>query len=82
MTSNSSQNPSSPSSERIMRMRDVKARLGLSESHLYLLISEGRFPKPFPLVPGGRSKGWRESTIEQYVAARESETQGEEETSP
>lgn len=71
MTSNSWQKPSSSPSQRIIRMRDVKARLGLSESHLYLLIAQGRFPRPFALIPGGRSKGWRESTIENYLQQRE-----------
>ena len=59
--------------DRIVRMRDVQSRLRLSESHIYLLIAEGRFPRPFPLIPGGRSKGWRESTIEKYLADREAE---------
>lgn len=55
----------------IVRMRDLRARLGLSASHIYQLIVDGKFPRPFPLVVGGRSKGWRESTIEQYLADRE-----------
>jgi predicted DNA-binding transcriptional regulator AlpA len=32
---------------RILRMRDLRERLGLSASHLYALIAAGRFPKPF-----------------------------------
>ena len=51
----------------VIRMRDVARKVNLSESHLYQLIADGRFPKPFPLVPGGRAKGWLETTIESYL---------------
>lgn len=54
----------------IVRMRDVIRKVNLSESHIYMLISQGRFPRPFPLVSGGRAKGWLSSTIDQYLAAR------------
>jgi prophage regulatory protein len=60
--------------DRVVRMRDVISILRLSESHVYLLISEGRFPRPFPLIPGGRAVGWRESTIDKYIADREAES--------
>ena len=62
--------------DRIIRMRDLRIRLGLSPSHIYQLIVERRFPKPFSLVDGGRSKGWRESTIERYLLDRESGSGG------
>ena len=52
---------------RILRMRDLRERLGLSASHLYALIAAGRFPKPFPIIPGGRATGWFESTIDAYL---------------
>lgn len=52
---------------RIVRMRDVTLALNLSESHIYWLIAQGRFPKPFPLVRGGRCKGWLDKTIEEYL---------------
>ena len=52
---------------RILRMRDLRERLGLSASHLYALIAAGRFPKPFPIIPGGRATGWLESTIDAYL---------------
>ena len=52
---------------RILRMRDLRERLGLSASHIYALIASGRFPKPFPIIPGGRATGWLESTIDAYL---------------
>ena len=58
-------------SGQVVRMQDVRRRVKLSESHLYFLISEGKFPRPFSLVPGGRSKGWLESTIDAYLADRQ-----------
>ena len=54
----------------VIRMRDVTRKVSLSESHIYQMIAEGRFPKPFPLVPGGRAKGWLETTIESYLASQ------------
>lgn len=53
---------------RILRMRDLRERLGLSASHLYALMAAGRFPKPFPIIPGGRATGWLESTIDAYLS--------------
>jgi prophage regulatory protein len=52
---------------RILRMRDLRERLGLSASHLYALMAAGRFPKPFLIIPGGRATGWLESTIDAYL---------------
>ena len=52
---------------RILRMRELRERLGLSASHLYALMAAGRFPKPFPIIPGGRATGWLESTIDAYL---------------
>lgn len=58
----------------IVRMRDVTRKVNLSESHIYLLISQGRFPRPFPLVQGGRAKGWLNSTIDEYLTDRGMDT--------
>ena len=58
---------------RIVRMREVRKKVGLSQSHLYALISQGRFPAPFPIVPGGRAKGWLESTLDAYLTERKVE---------
>lgn len=56
--------------KRILRMRDLHEKLKLSPSHLYSLIAKGLFPAPFPLVPGGRAKGWDEAEIDAYLDSR------------
>ena len=52
---------------RILRMRDLRERLGLTASHIYAMVAAGRFPKPFPIIPGGCATGWLESTIDAYL---------------
>ncbi len=61
----------------ILRMRDLRERLKLSPSHIFALIARGDFPKPFVLVPGGRSVGWVEADICQWVLDRKSAAQQE-----
>ena len=51
---------------RIIRMAQLRAKYPLSESHIYWLIKHGKFPKPFPLVPGGRAVGWFEDVIDDH----------------
>lgn len=52
----------------ILRLPAVKTRTGLARSTIYLRIAEGTFPKPVAL--GGRSVGWVESEIQQWVEQR------------
>ena len=56
------------SPRRIIRMAQLRAKYPLSESHIYSLIKQGKFPKPFSLVPGGRAAGWYEDVIDNYFA--------------
>jgi len=57
-----------PIENRILRMRDLRERFGgISASHIYAMVASGRFPKPFPIIPGGRATGWFESTIDAYL---------------
>lgn len=55
---------------RILRMRDVRLKTGLSQSTLHDLVSRGIFPKPFPLIPGGRAVGWLETSVDQWILKR------------
>lgn len=55
-------------SERIIRLKAVKARCGLSRSTLYNRIAAGEFPRPVALGP--RAVGWLESEINAWIAAR------------
>lgn len=49
----------------IMRRKDLEKRLGISRSSIYLMMSEGRFPKPIKL--GRRAVGWRVDDIQTWL---------------
>ena len=53
--------------DRILRMNQLAIKVGLSKSMLYALIAEGKFPKGFALTEGGRTRGWLESSIDDYL---------------
>jgi Prophage CP4-57 regulatory protein (AlpA) len=45
------------------RLSAVKARYGnMSTAGVYKAMAEGRFPRPVPLFPGSRAKGWRDGS--------------------
>jgi prophage regulatory protein len=52
--------------DRIVRLKTVLARTGLSRSTLYRKIREGTFPRQVPISVHGA--GWRESAINQWIA--------------
>lgn len=52
--------------DRLLRMTDVKGRVGLGKTKIYALIAEGRFPKPHRL--GAKAVRWSERDITQWVA--------------
>lgn len=52
----------------ILRLPAVLYATGLSRSTIYLRVAEGTFPRPVRL--GGRSVGWLESEVEEWVQAR------------
>ena len=58
--------------QRILRMRALSQKLQLSPSRIYALVAEGKFLKPFQLVPGGRAVGWLESEVNEWLMARRS----------
>jgi len=51
-----------PQPDRIVRIRTVLDRTGLSRSTLYRTIADGSFPPEVKL--GEHSSGWRESAID------------------
>ena len=55
----------------ILRLPNVKSRTGLSRSTLYLMMAEGRFPRPIKL--GDRAVGWSEAEIAAWIDARMAE---------
>ena len=61
--------------QRILRMQDLPAKIGFRPSTIYELIAKGKFPAPFKLVPGGRAAGWLETTIDEWIASRNDNSQ-------
>lgn len=57
-------------SRRILRMRDICQKMGLSPSTVHDLVSRGIFIKPFTLIPGGRAVGWLEAEVDQWIFER------------
>lgn len=55
-------------SQNILRRPAVRAKTGLSDSTIYLRISQGRFPAPISL--GGRAVGWLEHEIDEWLEER------------
>jgi len=53
---------------RLLRLREVIKRTGLSRSAIYLAIQRGLFPKQIKLSL--RSAAWLESEVEQWIAQR------------
>lgn len=52
--------------DRILRIRTVLQRTGLTRSTLYRKISDGSFPRQVPISVHGA--GWRESAINRWIA--------------
>ena len=56
---------------RLLRPRDVAARIGLSKVTIYRLERAGQFPKSIQLSRGAIA--WRETDIEQWIDQREAD---------
>ena len=52
--------------DRIVRMKTVLARTGLSRSTIYRKIAEGTFPAQIRISTNGA--GWKESDLDRWVA--------------
>jgi prophage regulatory protein len=52
--------------ERIIRIKTVLARTGLSRSTLYRKIAEGTFPRQVPISVNGA--GWHESAVNRWIS--------------
>ena len=59
---------------RILRLKDVMAKTGLARSTVYKNINAGTFPRPIGL--GGRSVGWIESDVDEWINQRIMESTG------
>lgn len=56
------------SSHRILRLKEVRARVGLSHTSIYEGAAKGTFPKPIKL--SGRASGWLEREVDAWIAGR------------
>ena len=56
------------SDNRLLRLREVLARCGLSRTTVYRQMGERAFPRP--LRVGVRAVRWREADIEDWMASR------------
>lgn len=55
-----------PAIDRILRLPEVKTRVGLGTTAIYDKMKKGVFPKQ---VKQGRLSGWYESEIQAYIMA-------------
>lgn len=53
---------------RLIRLPEVKSRVGLSRSSIYMRISDGTFPAPVRL--GEKSVAWLETDIDTWIQDR------------
>ncbi|OTP72365.1 helix-turn-helix transcriptional regulator [Caballeronia sordidicola] len=58
----------SKETKRIVRMREVLSRTGLSRTTIYEMIKSGSFNAPIPL--GSRAVGWLESDVNKWIDDR------------
>ncbi|WP_321959634.1 helix-turn-helix transcriptional regulator [Paraburkholderia tropica] len=54
--------------ERLIRLREVRARVSLGASTVYRYLAAGKFPRPVDL--GGGRVAWRESEVDAWIANR------------
>lgn len=55
---------------RLLRLREVMAKTGLSRSAIYAAVKAGRFPAPLAIMPGGRASAWVESEVDAFLRER------------
>jgi prophage regulatory protein len=60
--------------ERLLRLSQVRNRVGLGRSRIYDLASKGQFPQPIKL---GRSSAWVESEVDIWIAERIQQDRGQ-----
>lgn len=54
---------------KVLRLREVQARVPLSRSTIWRLIQKGEFPRGISLT-GGHAVGWREDLVDAWLRGR------------
>jgi prophage regulatory protein len=54
--------------QQLLRLTQVRERVGLSRSEIYRLMSLGRFPQSIPL--GERARAWPSDLIAAWIESR------------
>ncbi|MEX3953687.1 helix-turn-helix transcriptional regulator [Paraburkholderia sp. EG287B] len=54
--------------ERLLRLREVRARTGLSTTTIYVRMKQGEFPRSVDI--GGTRVAWRETQVDAWIQAR------------
>ena len=62
----------------ILRLPALKAKIGLQRTQIKQAEKEAReghgtFPQSFPILDGGRARGWFEHEVDRYLEARASD---------
>jgi prophage regulatory protein len=61
--------PENPATKhRLIRLREVRMRVGLGASTVYRYLAEGKFPRPVQI--GGGRVAWVEHDIDAWIADR------------
>ena len=55
-------------SDKIIRRKEVEARIGLACSTIYAMMAYGEFPRPIKI--GRRAVGWLSSDIDNWLSDR------------
>ena len=55
----------------LIRLKDLRQRIGLSKASIYQLISQDLFPRPVKLTPSGRAVAWKTVDIDGWIQSRE-----------
>jgi len=57
--------PDTAQPERLLRLAEVRHRVGLGKTMIYAMIGEGRFPKPYKITAAAAR--WSEREVEAWI---------------
>lgn len=60
---------------KIIRYMEVSRKLGISPASLFEMIARAEFPRPFRIIPNGRSVGWLEQEVDDWIIERRKNAQ-------